>query len=306
MTVLQLQDKIICIEKKLDKLLELLSKQSKSSCSYTLHSWLDEWLVTYKKPFVKQNSLNVTEVAIRVHIKPNLPDMPLSSVNGLMLQKFLLTIEKSRTRKSVFTTLNMAFNLAYELKLIDENPMHGVKIAAHVEKKGQNLSHEEQRAFLSAITGHPAENYFKLLLYTGCRRNEILSLNIKDIDYKNKTLHINGTKTNSSNRTIPLFDEAAALLSVLPHNSDGFFFNFRPDYVTHAFKKICPEHKLHDLRHTFATNCLEAEIPLKVVQKWLGHSNIDTTADIYTHVTQDISCAEAHKLTALYNQKNSR
>lgn len=160
----------------------------------------------------------------------------------------------------------MAFNLAYELKLIDENPMHGVKIAAHVEKKGQNLSHEEQRAFLSAITGHPAENYFKLLLYTGCRRNEILSLNIKDIDYKNKTLHINGTKTNSSNRTIPLFDEAAALLSVLPHNSDGFFFNFRPDYVTHAFKKICPEHKLHDLRHTFATNCPEAESGAKMAR----------------------------------------
>lgn len=167
--------------------------------------------------------------------------------------------------------------------------MHGVKIAAHVEKKGQNLSHEEQRAFLSSIIGHPSENYFKLLLAR--RRSEILSLNIKDI---------------SSNRTIPLFDEAAALLSVLPHNSDGFFFNFRPDYVTHAFKKICPEHKFHDLRHTFATNCPEAEIPLKVVQKWLGHSNINTTADIYTHVTQDISCAEAHKLTALYNQKNSR
>lgn len=89
---------------------------------------------------------------------------------------------------------------------------------------------------------------------------------IKDIDYKNKTLHINGTKTNSSNRTIPLFDEAAALLSVLPHNSDGFFFNFRPDYVTHAFKKICPEHKLHDLRHTFATNCPEAESGAKMAR----------------------------------------
>mgnify|MGYP001639383965 len=67
----------------------------------------------------------------------------------------------------------MAFNLAYELKLIDENPMHGVKIAAHVEKKGQNLSHEEQRAFLSSIIGHPSENYFKLLLAR--RRSEILS-----------------------------------------------------------------------------------------------------------------------------------
>lgn len=125
---------------------------------------------------------------------------------------------------------------------------------------------------------------------------------IKDIDYKNKTLHINGTKTNSSNRTIPLFDEAAALLSVLPHNSDGFFFNFRPDYVTHAFKKYAPNTSFT----TYATPLLQTVWKPKVVQKWLGHSNIDTTADIYTHVTQDISCAEAHKLTALYNQKNSR
>ena len=76
--------------------------------------------------------------------------------------------------RPTFTTLNMAFNLAYELKLIDENPMHDVKIAAHVEKKGQNLSHEEQRAFLSSIIGHPSENYFKLLLARR-RRSEILS-----------------------------------------------------------------------------------------------------------------------------------
>lgn len=158
----------------------------------------------------------------------------------------------------------MAFNLAYELKLIDKNPMHNVKIAAHVEKKGQNLSHEEQRAFLSSIIGHPPPKITLSCCSPAAAAK--FSLNIKDIDYKNKTLHINGTKTNSSNRTIPLFDEAAALLSVLPHNSDGFFFNFRPDYVTHAFKKICPEHKLHDLRHTFATNCPEAESGAKMAR----------------------------------------
>lgn len=41
----------------------------------------------------------------------------------------------------------MAFNLTYELKLIDENPMHDVKIAAHVEKKGQTYPTKSNALF---------------------------------------------------------------------------------------------------------------------------------------------------------------
>ena len=79
---------------------------------------------------------------------------------------------------------------------------------------------------------------------------------------------------------------------------DGKFFNFRPDTVTHIFKRFCPKHKLHDLRHTFATNCLAAKFSMKVVQKWLGHSDFETTANTYSHVTEEITTAEAE----LFNQ----
>lgn len=53
-----------------------------------------------------------------------------------------------------------------------------------------------------------------------------------------------------------------------------------PDFV---FEKFTP----HSLRHTFATRCLEAEVPLKTVSALLGHTQLQLTTDLYMHVTQD-------------------
>ena len=271
-----------------------------SSCKYTLYSWLEEWYNTYKKPTVKPATLETLDVAIRVHIKPNLADMPLNLLNGLELQKFLMSINKSRTRKSVYDVLNMALKEACDLKLISDNPMVGVKIPVHRRTKGDALTSEELEKFLFAIKGHPTETYFKILLYTGCRRNEALYIKKSDVDFEKKLLHIRGTKTETSNRTIPLFEKVAALLVKTKCLKDGFYFHFRPDYLTHIFKKFSPNHKLHDLRHTFASNCLDAQIPLKVVQNWLGHSNIDTTADIYAQVSKELNMQEADKLNKFF------
>lgn len=44
----------------------------------------------------------------------------------------------------------------------------------------------------------------------------------------------------------------------------------------------------HTLRHTFATRCFEKGISVKIVSRWLGHSKISHTLDIYTHVLPDI------------------
>ncbi len=44
---------------------------------------------------------------------------------------------------------------------------------------------------------------------------------------------------------------------------------------------------VHTLRHTFATRCSEAGIPPKMVQKWLGHSTVEMTLNVYTQVNAD-------------------
>lgn len=58
----------------------------------------------------------------------------------------------------------------------------------------------------------------------------------------------------------------------------------------------------HVLRHTFATRCFEAGIEAKTVQKYLGHSSVAITLDIYTHVTNDKARIEMDKLEELYKK----
>ena len=297
------------IEMKLDLVLALLQggamASEQAACAYTLHAWLDEWLRAYKVPNIKRGTFNMIDIAVRVHIKPNLPDVPLNLVTGLELQKFLTGINMGRTRKSVFNVLKESFAAAHNLKLITDNPTQAVKIPVHIHEQGMALTPDEIVAFLTAIRGHTLENYFLFLLYTGCRRSEALTLYRNDVDFENKLLHIHGTKTKGSKRTIPLFENVAALLSGIEKKADGSYFSFAPDYPTHKFKKLCPTHRLHDLRHTFATTCLKAKIPMKVVQKWLGHSKLSTTADTYSHVTDEINRAEAAALDLYLTQKSS-
>lgn len=58
----------------------------------------------------------------------------------------------------------------------------------------------------------------------------------------------------------------------------------------------------HVLRHTFATRCFEAGIEAKTVQKYLGHSSVAITLDIYTHVTDDKAKEDMNKLEQLYEK----
>jgi len=65
-----------------------------------------------------------------------------------------------------------------------------------------------------------------------------------------------------------------------------------PEY----FERITP----HTLRHTFATRAFESGIPPKVVQQILGHSSLEMTMDLYTHVTEDVQSREIQKLAMFF------
>ncbi len=62
------------------------------------------------------------------------------------------------------------------------------------------------------------------------------------------------------------------------------------------FERITP----HTLRHTFATRAFESGIPPKVVQQILGHSSLEMTMDLYTHVTEDVQAREIEKLAMFF------
>ena len=66
---------------------------------------------------------------------------------------------------------------------------------------------------------------------------------------------------------------------------------YRPDYITRAFKKVLaqhglPEMRFHDIRHSTASILYDNGWELKDIQQWLGHADIGTTGNIYTHLTR--------------------
>lgn len=265
------------------------------SREFTMLQWLNEFIDVYKRNVVATETFKQMQRNIRLHIAPNLPcDLTLTDVRPMDLQKILNAVSAARTRESVHNLLSGAFRQAVAERLIDFNPMLGVRSCKAKRNKGNSLTVDEQSEFIRAIHGSKLENYYLFVLYSGCRRNEALAVRREDVDEQRQIIHIRGTKTQLSDRYIPLFDNLRKLLSVLP--SCGALFPFHSDYVSKQFKKYCHAHTLHDLRHTFATRALESGVPMKVVQSWLGHSEISTTADIYSDVSREYSLKEAKRL----------
>ncbi len=129
------------------------------------------------------------------------------------------------------------------------------------------------------------------------------------LDGKTTITREDRAKTKSSLRTLPLLGDIKRQLLELQehqeenkqlckasynHEYDEYIFVddtgnlFRPDYVTNAFRTILEQNDLkmirfHDLRHSCASLLLSHDVPMKLIQEWLGHSDIGTTANIYSH-----------------------
>ena len=97
---------------------------------------------------------------------------------------------------------------------------------------------------------------------------------------------------------IPIFPPVYDDLYYMKRRGE-YVFPFNADYVTKAFKKLCPAHHLHELRHTFATNALLAGVPIEVIQSWLGHGSKSMTK-LYAHVSQILSVQEAMELKKVH------
>ncbi|MCL2061518.1 MAG: site-specific integrase [Firmicutes bacterium] len=274
----------------------LTKKLDPEPTNVRLGEWLQEWRNLYKMPFMKKGSMYPIDACISKHIPQQLQLTLLDELTAEGIQATLNEISTSRMRKYAYDTLKESLKKAHALKKTKTLVMNEVLSVKHKRTKGAALTIEEQRDFLAACRNKNLGDLFYFYILTGCRRSEALALKWSDIDFERNRIHIAGTKTDLSDRYVPLFPQTKTLLqSLAPAPNGGQIFKFSADFVTHAFKKLCPQHKLHDLRHTFATRCLESGISIKVVQTWLGHSQIETTANIYLHVTQNLNEAEADK-----------
>ena len=239
--------------------------------------------------------------------------------------------------------IRKALDDAVNRELIPLNPTDRMERPKKEQYVADCYSVEECNRLIQSIQGEKLELPIMLALFYGLRRSEVLGLRWGAIDFEGKTLAIvhsvsfvqedghyilkerDKVKRKSSFRTLPLVKGIEELLrkemkcryrDALPCPDDYICVDekgelFRPNYVTQGFTKLLKKHGLrqirfHDLRHSCANVLISNRVPLIEVQQWLGHSNISTTADLYSHLAYETKLASADTLKKTSTYENGK
>ncbi|MEM4884629.1 MAG: tyrosine-type recombinase/integrase [Saccharolobus sp.] len=156
------------------------------------------------------------------------------------------------------------------------------------KKEVKALTEEEINRVLEACKRARDKLIIRLLLDTGLRANELLSIKIKDIDIDNNMIRVRNNK-NGEERVVFFTDNTKQILKkyIRGKNLDDKLFYITYDALYRKLKrlgeKVGIDLRPHVLRHTFATLSLKRGMNLITLQKLLGHKDIKTT-QIYTHL----------------------
>ena len=273
--------------------------------------WLKEYYGTVQESTYIKTSRNIQN-----HIYPALGDQKLSSLTPLQMQEQVnIWSKKLVYGRKLKGLMNNVFKYAIRHGYIDTNPVDSV--ITSTRKKSDNksdfYSKDELQKFLKLVSKTKdleKITLFRLLAFTGARKGEILALEWND--WTDNTLDINkaitrgfageeigNTKTVSSNRLISLDKKTKNILKKWRKQNPNTKYIFENE-----FKKPIPSTlprkwlikivegsdlrpiKIHGFRHTHASLCFDAGMTLKQVQHRLGHSDLKTTMNVYTHITK--------------------
>ena len=165
---------------------------------------------------------------------------------------------------------------------------------------GEVLNEMEEEGAVSAY----AAAAIRLLMLTGCRRNEIVELRWEDVDLDAGELRLADGKTGA--RLVPLSPAAAAVLSGLPRMGDSpwvipgrepgrHLADLQPPWERVRERAALEDVRIHDLRHSFASRALALGESLPMIGKLLGHTQVQTTAR-YAHLARDSVKASASRI----------
>ena len=238
---------------------------------------------------------------MRLHIIPNFGNVCLKEITRSMITKHHQSMYQTPHGANRFLSLmSKMMNLAerWEYRPLNSNPCRHIErykeegrqiylSMEQIEKIGHVIKQMEQTESIFVLSA------IKLLLFTGRRTGEILTLKWDYIDFENSKMNLPDTKTGA--KSFFFSPTVKQILLNLP-NKEGFVFKSvlkdkRVTTVRHIWKKICKLAKIenvrvHDLRHTYASLAVQNGYSLPIISKMLGHADIKTTQR-YAHLHDD-------------------
>ncbi|MEO1771921.1 tyrosine-type recombinase/integrase [Candidatus Enterococcus ferrettii] len=230
--------------------------------------------------------------------------------------------------KSIFRVLNKTLNQAVKQGILEKNPCTLVQLPKAMKSKVQALSRNQQKKLKKvAEADHDNRSAAVILaMETGMRIGEIAALTWDEVDFEQSMIYVNHTyqrvtdnqgtklhlgsaKTEAAQRSVPMSGTVRDILLRLKIQASEETFVFttngkpcEPRLLTYHFHRIRKKARLekvhfHQLRHTFATRCLEATADVLAVSRILGHSSTKMTLDTYGHSIQEQQVAAVQAMT---------
>ncbi|HFK1761306.1 TPA: tyrosine-type recombinase/integrase [Bacillus cereus] len=240
----------------------------------------------------------------------------------------------------IFRIVSASLKKAKVLKLIDENPTIGITLPKLRKTSNINVwTLEEVNYFIeeSKKIKRLTRCYisFVMAVLTGMRQGEIMGLRWKDIDFENNVIYVRqtltqtarikeGAKNNASIRNVHIPVKLVEELKLhqkriieekkyyqRDYNDYDLIIctrdgrpmtprNCRKEFYHLTEKLGLPKIRFHDLRHTHATMLIQQNVNVKLISERLGHTDIQTTLNTYSHVLPTMQREVADKLDKMF------
>ena len=281
----------------------------------------EEWL-KYKKNTVKKSTYYNYSYSVEKYLYPKFADQDITQIKDYndFIEKLTDTLAP-KTVRDIITKLKEIINF-YEEEHNTKLNIKKMSLPKMNKKEIQILSNKEkQKLEKYCIQQNDLKSLGILIcLNTGLRVGEVCALRWENVDFETRRIHVEKTieriYSKEENKTIVIIDTPKSITSVrtIPINSKLYNIlkqirgkSKKTDFVLtgssehyveprnyqYHFKEILKrnkvkKYKFHTLRHTFATNCIEAGMDIKSLSEILGHADVSITLNIYVHSSDKI------------------
>lgn len=309
----------------------------------------EDWFSEYAKPNLRNTTYNFLYHQ-RLRVYRAIGGTSMEKITVRQLQEFINSLSRDganeingkplspKTIRHVLGLVSDIFAYAVRMGIVRDNPCGRVVLPKLVRKEKKIYTVEETVRLMELLRNEPIKYraFYYLLIYSGCRRGELLGLEWQDVDFSNCLISIrrtscytpdrgtytDTTKTEHSKRTLKLPQEVMDILCELREfqlrQADIFGDKWvetgrlftkengepqHPNTSYHWLEKFCarnglPFHGIHSFRHLFASLLVGNGVDIVTVSGVLGHSAVSTTSNIYCHMLENARVMASDTITS--------
>lgn len=272
---------------------------------------------------LKKTTMSTKKNIFEKHILDYFRDKNMSEIDKIMVSRFFQELTENHIdetgedytesfKKTIKNQLSSLFNFGIQYYGIEKNLCHGLNVGSRNSRVYEIWEEDDFKKFIKEFDDDIMyKTIFCLLWSSGMREGELLGLQLRDFDFKNNTVSIrrnlqfvdgekivSTTKTESSRRTIDLGQNTMNLVKKYSEcfydlNEKDFLFDTNRSTLSRRLHDGCEKSgvkkiRIHDIRHSHITYLIDKGHDVKNVSVRVGHKNVETTLNVYTHCTNKI------------------